>query len=131
MLFYTIGNSVPSSNEYARIIGMLVGKPESKFVMGQNRWTINIMQQDNQMLKIRYTSESAEQDLNFRRLDNYSGTIVYLTMLDLSGLKKFGEVELHYCPDEMNIMTLEYETPTSISSFQKDRYLLIELCLIC
>ena len=119
MAFYTIGSSVTSFNQYVRIIGILVGQPESEFVMGQNRWTIHIMQSDNEALVIKYTSHSAEQDLHLRRLERYSGTIIYMTMIELSGLKQFGYAELHFCAEHLVIQPLEHESLTKINEFLK------------
>ena len=121
MVMYTIGDPVPSPNVYVNVLGMLVGEPESNFICGQNRWKIVVMQKDNKHLVIKYTSHSAEQDLKLRRLDQYSGTIIFMTMIDLSGLDKFREAEMHHS-DDLVVYTLEHQTIESINKFLKVCY---------
>ena len=121
MYLYTIGDPAPTPNVYVSVLGMLIGEPESKFVCGQNRWKIVVMQKDNKSLVIKYTSHSADQDLHLQRLERYSGTIILLTMIDLSGLKQFREAEMHHSED-LVVYALEHQTVESINKFLKVWY---------
>ena len=121
MVLYKINGALPPADEYANILGMLVGKPEAKFDHCKNRWTIVLMQSEEQILTIKYESESAQEDLYLRRLDHYSGTIVFIMGLDLTSLDRFGYAELIHSK-HLLVLTLENVTVADINKFLKAGY---------
>ena len=121
MSLYQIGGALPPADEFAVILGMLVGKPDATFRYGKTHWKIVIKQKENNNLIIRYESESADQDLHLKRLDRYSGTIVFLMGVNLTTLKQFGFAELVYGEDLL-VLVLENETVSSINKYLKGGY---------
>ena len=118
MQLYQIGGALPPADEFAVILGMLVGKPDATFRYGKTHWTIVVKQKENDHLTIKYESESADQDLHLRRLDPYSGTIVLLLGVNLSTVKQFGFAELVY-GDDLLVLALEHETTATLNKFLK------------
>ena len=121
MSLYQIGGALPPADEFASILGMLVGKPDATFRFGKTYWNIVIQQKESDNLIIRYESESADQDLHLRRLERYSGTIVFLLGVNMSTLKQFGFAELIY-GDDLLVLALEHETIPSINKYLKGGY---------
>ena len=118
MSLYQIDGALPPADEYANVLGMLVGRPDVKFQFGKNHWTFLVMQSEKKLLKIRYESESAEQDLHLNRLDQFSGTIVFIMGIDLDTIRQFGYAELTYS-EHLLLLTLEHESIANINKFLK------------
>ena len=121
MSLYQIGGALPPTDELANILGMLVGRPDATFKYGKTYWNINIMQKDNECMRICYESESADQDIHLRRLDKYSGTIVFILGVDVSTVKRFGYAELVYSEDLL-LLAMEHETNDKLNKFLKGGY---------
>ena len=121
MSLYQIGGALPPADEFAAILGMLVGKPDATFRNGKTHWNIVIKQKENDNLIIRYESESADQDLHLQRLERYAGSIVFLLGVNMTTLKQFGFAELIYGEDLL-VLVLEHETIPSINKYLKGGY---------
>ena len=51
MSLYQIDGALPPADEYANVLGMLVGRPDVKFQFGKNHWTFLVMQSEKKASK--------------------------------------------------------------------------------